>query len=183
MKSECNQLDRQRRRLVGLGVLCGLCVAWLLIERSVASSQLSAQESLVRQIRQMHSDAAAIRRMRLSPKLATERERPNDALLEEIRHALEEAAIPLDRWTRSTPSPATQVPDTAYKRLSTRIELEAVTLKQTALFLYALVDTNSALDVSRVKMSSGAQKGKADLHVVSDITYYIYAPHEATAVP
>ena len=139
-----NAAERSRWLALLLGLLAMLGL-WCWLEVRALSSQRDSHAALLAQVAQMNADVAEILSLRTAPRLATERERPNDELLEEIRVATERAGIASDHWIRNDPSPPVRIPRSPYKRLHTRLSFENVDLRQFVEFLYYLLDADRTL--------------------------------------
>jgi hypothetical protein len=129
------------------------------------------------QLERMSEDADNILRLRTVPRIAVERERPNDELLAEIRDAMERADIPEGHWIGNDPLPPVRIPQSPYKRLSTRIRFEALPLKGLVQFAFHLTRADPTLGISSLRL--GAPRGGDDNTWDVDMTlnYLIYSPY------
>jgi hypothetical protein len=170
--------DPSRTQLIAALGLAALLALWVWIEVRGLNSTRDSLRSAERQLSSMTEDAAVVARLRTAPKLATERERPNDDLLSQIREALKDAQVSLDRWKGNEPSPAVRVADTPYRRLDTRLSFEKVTMRQMVEFAHALARKDSTLRVTdfRLAAASGGDRGAWSAQLV--VSYLIYAPVE-----
>ncbi len=171
------QLKSNRRLATALSIGL-LLVLFCWIESRAVASKLDSHRSLRRQMARMENDSQAIQFLRSARRLATDRERPNDELLAEVKRAMEFAGISEQRWVRNDPAPPVRVPDSPYKKIQARLSFESVTLKQIISFVYDLVENNSALSLSNaiLSKSQGQLKGTWDTELT--LSYLIYAPIE-----
>lgn len=155
---------------------------WVWLEtRSLASKQ-DSHATLVRQVEEMNSDMLAVRNLRAAPRLATERQRPNDELLAEVRDAMGSAKMPAARWVGNDPSRPVRLPRTPYKRLSTRLAFEDVTLQELVTLSFFLVKSNPALNVSSVRLSAPMTAKSKNWSAELTVSYLIFAPFQNTGV-
>lgn len=164
-----------------------VCVAlllgmWVWLEARSLASKHDSHAALVRQVEEMNADMLAVRQLRAAPRLATERQRPNDELLAEVRGAMERAKVPAERWVGHDPSRPVRLPRTPYKRLSTRLAFEEVTLQELVTLSFFLVKKNPALTVSSVRLSAPIAVKKKHWSAELTISYLIYAPFQTTGV-
>ena len=165
-----------RRHLSVLAALALLAAAWCWIELRSLRSRRSAFESGVLQLTQMREDVAAIQSLQSAPRLAVDRERPNDELLAEIRQALTAASIPVEAWVGNEPAPPVRLAQTPYKQISLRLFLEGLSLRQLADFAVALSARTAGLSFPSVRLSPAAGADKAKWNADLKMTYLIYAP-------
>jgi len=175
-----------RRGRSGLVLLLAVGVAlaglWWLQRRALGSVRhtLAAQTSaLVR----MQADARRIELLRLAPRRAVERFKPNDELLAQIDRALQEAAVPRERWQDSIPQAPQRLADSPYTRHTTRLYFQNLDLRQATSFAYRLLETDPSLSVSSVRIAADRRTDKAATadhlptwHVDLAVSYLTYAP-------
>lgn len=164
---------------VSFALLLGM---WVWLEARSLASKHDSHAALVRQVEQMNADMLVVRRLRAAPRLATERQRPNDELLAEVRGAMDRAKMPAERWVGHDPSRPVRLPRTPYKRLSTRLAFEDVTLQELVTLSFFLVKNNPALNVSSVRLSAPPAAKKKNWSAELTISYLIYAPFQNTGV-
>lgn len=113
--------------IMGALSLVGL---WCWLEHRSLDAREQTYDSLRVQAAQMAADASTIAALSDAPRVAAERERPNDELLDQVRSALIKSNLPERNWIGNDPSNAVRVPKSSYKRLSTRLSFDDVTLEQ-----------------------------------------------------
>lgn len=166
----------QRRLGIATAIACTLGM-WCWVEARTLHARAGTYEALVTQIEGMARDAVVIESLKTAPLIAAEHERPNDELLAEVKDALDAAKIPLERWIGNDPAPAVRIPKSPYKRLSVRLTLDALTLRQLVQFAYQLADVNSSLHVSDLRLSVPQSRTNDTWNVEVTVSYLIYAPY------
>ena len=142
---------------------------------SIASVR-DTRDTGVRQLEQMRLDAKRIAALRQAPHAAAIRTHPNEELLGQLERALA-AAIDRSRWHNSIPQPPIRLPNSDYKKLTTRLYLETVTLKQLATFDHNLQSNDPALHVSAINLTKRhPDTPHFDLDLA--VSYLVYAPQE-----
>jgi len=129
------------------------------------------------QLERMTEDADGVLRLRTAPRIAVERERPNDELLAEIRDAMERADIPEDLWIGNDPLPPMRIPQSPYKRLATRLRFEALPLKGLVQFAFHLTHADPALSVSSLRLNAPRGRDDDTWDVDLTLSYLIYSPY------
>lgn len=167
--------DCSRQRLV---VLLGLLAVALLLcwlqARTMASTS-DAYEVAQRQLEQMRTDARQVLALREAPRSAVSRTRPNEELLGQIERSLAAANIDRDRWHDSVPQPASRLPKSNYKRLTTRVYFQEVTLKELAAFCHHLQQTDPTIQVSALSLTNrSADTDPYDAELA--VSYLVYEP-------
>jgi len=157
---------------------CALAVLWCWLAARTQASQVDRRDRLMTELQQMTQDAGRIASLREAPRLATERVRPNDELLSEVRASLEKAGIPLERWVGNDPAAPVRVPKSPYKRLAVRLLLENVMLRQLVQFAYDLTEQDGALSVPRIRLSAARAESEDAWDVDLTVAYLIYAPSQ-----
>lgn len=155
---------------------------WLWLETRSLASKHDSHAALVRQVEEMNADMLAVRRLRAAPRLATERQRPNDELLAEVRSAMDRSHMPAERWVGNDPSRPVRLPRTPYKRLSTRLAFEDVTLQELVTLSFFLVKHNPALRVSSVRLSAPVTAKAKNWSAELTVSYLIFAPFQNTDI-
>lgn len=176
MLNRISQHGPSRRLVIALSVCSLLALTGWLQHRSLRSAR-STHETLTRQVEQMSVDAARIETLRAAPRLATEREKPNEELLAQIRDSMIQAKIPIERWIGNEPSPAMRLPKSPYKRLHTRVSFESVPIKGLATFLYDIRARDPSLSVSRTRLSALNDHKNNEWDVEATLSYLLYSPH------
>ena len=170
--------NRNTRTRSALAICAVLCTAlWCWLEARGATSTRDSYLQAVRQTEQMSADVNRIQALRAVPQVATERLRPNDELLAEVREALERADLPTTLWIGNDPSQPVRVPKSSYKRLSTRLSFEDVTLRQLSAFSFHLLQQDPALSVSEVRLHAPRSELKGTWSAELTIGYLIYSPY------
>lgn len=165
-----------KARLGMLACLALLAALWCWLDYRGLRLQRDSHRSLVSQIERMNADAARIRVLRAAPRLATERERPNDDLLDQVRDAIEHARIPLARWIGNEPSAAVRIPRSPYRRLSTRFSFDGLTMRQLVEFVYQLTELDPSLSIPHVRIHAPASRQGSAWNVDLTLSYLIYSP-------
>ena len=167
-------INRKVTLIACLLLLLGL---WNWVEaRSLASKQ-NSHGALVGQIEQMHADVQRLKVLRGAPRAATDRERPNDELLAQIRDAMDRAGMPAKRWIGNDPALPVRVPRSPYKRLSTRLSFERVTLPDLVTFAFYLTENDRALRISHIRLVAPRGDDPETWTAELTITYLIYSPY------
>ena len=119
----------------------------------------------------MRADAARIQALSAAPHRATERKRPTDDLLAAVESALQRADISLDRWQDSVPQPLQQVPDSPYKRLTTRLYFDNLTQRQITSFTHHLLTADPSLTISSLRLTAPRQGNRTAWNIDVDASY------------
>jgi len=170
--------DVKRPLILALGC-CALLGAWCWIEASILESRGSSYRSLVKQLEQMSVDSARVRSLRAQPRLATERERPNDELLAQIQQAMTVANIPASHWVGNDPTQPVRVSRSPYRRLAVRLMFEDLTLRQLVQFAYHLTQMDTALSIPRLRLSAPLGTQTDAWNVDLSLSYLIYSPFQS----
>lgn len=155
---------------VGLASLC-----WFASARSLASTQ-DNYSTMHQQIKQMDADVREIERLKHAPQKATDRERANDELIAQVNAALDAAKISYEHWNDHTPYPAVRIPQTPYKRLSTRLSFTDLSLRELSTFLFSLIDADASLSLSQLHLSAPRTADKENWNIDLTLSYYIFTP-------
>ena len=158
--------------------VCILLVAWCWVEARCLASRRDSYRVLLAQIEQMSLDAEKIELLRTAPRLATERERPNDELTAEIRDAMAAVNIPVERWIGNDPLSPVRVPRSPYKRLSVRLLFEELSLRQLVEFSYHLIYTDRTLTIPYLRLFAPHARKDEMWNVDMSLTYLIYSPYD-----
>ena len=170
-----NWPDFKRRMTVVLSV-CALLGTWCWVEARSLDSKRDSHQVMLAQTAQMNLDAERIGSLRAAPQLATERARPNDELLAEVRACLAAANVPLEHWIGNDPSPSVRVPRSPYKRLSVRLLFERLDLRQLVQFAYHLTEMNRALSIPYLRLFAPHDRQQDTWNVDMSVSYLIYSP-------
>lgn len=175
-KSPENPRDGNHRFLAVCASFCILAALGCWLESRAVRSHKSSHASLVGEIEQMAKDAAQIKALRAAPRLATERVRPNDELLQEVRDAIKASGMASEKWIASDPVPAVRMPQTPYKLLSIRLTFAGVTLRRLVAFAHHLNRTNPAIGISHLRLSSPHDSNDEIWDAELTLSYLIYSP-------
>lgn len=150
-------------------------VAWTGVQwgqfRSVQDTVSTAGDRLL----QMKTDAAAIQALRQAPETASDRARTNQELLGVVEQSLSAANISRENWQDSVPQPPRPVPNSPYRRATTRLYLDRLSLQQLAALSFDLQRRDETLSVSAIEVTRHAQEsGVYDVELA--VSYLIYAP-------
>jgi hypothetical protein len=159
---------------------CLILLLWCWLGHRSLRTARSTHVSLVAQIEQMRADAQRIELLRTAPRIASERARPNDELLAQVRNALEAAQIPLDKWIGNEPDPAVRVPQSAYKRIGTRLSFEDVDLKSLVTFIHCMLSADPSLSITRMRLTAPSDTDTNFWDADLAISYLIYSPTRGT---
>ena len=96
----------------------------------------------------MRADVLSIQRLQVAPRAAASRTRPNEELLDQVQQSISSAGIDRTQWHDSIPQPGVRVSGSDYKRLTTRLYFDSITLRQLAAFAYHLQANDPTLLVS-----------------------------------
>ena len=164
---------RSRILLVVLG--CAACLLlWILQGRSLQTTR-AAYLAQFEQATLMRSDAAYIRAMQAAPRLAVDRERPNDALLAQIQGGIEAAGIPVSDWVANEPHAPMRIPQTPFKKMALTCVLQNVSLRQISLLLHQLTTGDPSLLITQLRLTTG-NTAPERWNATLSIAYHIYAP-------
>ena len=170
--------DCSRQRLVVLlGFLAvSLLLCWL--QARTLASTADAYEVVQRQLEQMRADARQVLALCEAPRSAVSRTRPNEELLAQIEHSLAAANIDRSHWHDSMPQPATRLPKSNYKRLTTRVYFQNVTLKELTTFCHHLQQADPTLQVTALALTNrSADTNAYDVELA--VSYLVYEPGQA----
>ena len=156
---------------------CLVLTAWCYVDSRRLESRHHSYQTLLAQVRQMGLDAARIQSLRTAPRLATERERPNDELIAEVHDSMTAADIPPGCWVGNDPAPTVRVPRSPYKRLTVRLLLEELNLRQLVRFAYHLNELDSAISIPRIRLFAPHDRHGNTWNVDLSLSYLIYAPY------
>lgn len=164
---------RQRVLLLAglLALACLLCWSEWGALGSVQDTYAVAQ----RQLEQMRVDASRIEALRETPQSAAGRTRANEELLAQVERALRAAGIERGRWHDSIPQPPSRMAKTDYKRFTTRLYFDGVTLRQVAGFAHHLKSNDPTLQVSALTLTN-RQLETPHFEVDLAVSYLVYAP-------
>lgn len=158
----------------GLGAVLALG-CW--VAAGALASQRDSYHTLLRQIAQMHEDADRIRDLRAAPRTAVERVRPDDEFLQEIRGAVADARIPIERWVANDPAPLARIPQSPYQRATVRLSFVSLTLRQLAGFAHFLAQRNAAVHISQLRLTAPRSAAAQEWDVAISLSYLIYSPY------
>ena len=170
-------LNRKAASIAGLLLLLGV---WNWVEARALTSKWNSHAELLDQIEQMNADVQRLKALRAAPRSATDRERPKDELLAQIRDAIHNAAMPKERWIGNDPALPVRVPRSPYKRLTTRLSFEQVTLHDLVTFAYYLNEGDRALNVSDIRLVAPRGDKKDTWNADISVSYLIYSPYQQT---
>jgi len=156
----------------GILVLAGVVCWW---QYRALTSIRDVHDTAHRQVGQMRSDAAGIRRLRNAPRSAVSRTRENEELIAQVEQAITAANIDRSRWQETIPMPAQRIDNGDYKRQTTRISLRDIELRQLATFAHALETRDPTLRVSGVNVSNRSPESPF-YDVELTVSYLVYGP-------
>ena len=164
----------RHRSVLLSGLLIAACLfCWL--ERRALSSVRDTFATATHQLDQMRADVLSIQRLQEAPRAATSRTRPNEELLDQVQQALSSADIDRTKWHDSIPQPGVRVPGSDYKRLTTRLYFDSVTLRQLAAFVHHLQANDPTLRIAGLNLTS-PHSDRPDFDVEVAVSYLVYAP-------
>lgn len=158
--------------LVGLLAVAGM-FGWL--QWRVLASTRDTYATALGQLNQMRTDARRIETLRETPRAAVGRSRANEELLAQVEQSLAAAGMDRTKWHDSIPQPPVRLSNSDYKRLSTRLYFEDVTLKELAAFAYDLQSSDPTLRVSAVNLTN-RHPDSPEFDVDVAISYRVFAP-------
>lgn len=165
-------------QLVVISAACAIAGLWLMVESRAARSKRDSHASTVTQIDRMTTDAETIRGLRIAPRIATERERPNDELLAEVATAMKSAQVDPGHWIGNAPFAPIRLPGTPYKRLGTRMTFQGLDMHGIVDLAQRLTSSNASLSVSELRLSAPRDPNDKTWNVVMTVSYLIYSPHQ-----
>ena len=169
-----DQAQRKQRSLILVGVL-SIVMAFVWLQWRALASTNDTYETALAQLDQMRADVLRIQSLRQVPQAAAGRPRRNEELLAQVERALEAAGIDHAHWHDSIPQPPVRLPKSDYKRLTTRLYFEDVTLWQLAAFAHHLEAADPTLAVSAVNITNRRLEG-SDYDVDLAVSYLVYNP-------
>lgn len=164
-----------RQRLILLAGLLALAGLALWFQSRALASTRDTHATALRRLDQMRTDAQRIKTLRQTPKSAASRTRANEELLAQVERSLAAADIDRTHWHDSIPQPPIRLPNSDYKRLTTHLYFESVTLRQLATFGHNLQARDPTLHISALNLTNRHPDNPtydADLAV----SYLVYAP-------
>jgi len=167
----------QVRRIVPVLAVGLLLASWTWLDARRLASKRDSLQTITAKIEEMQADVAQIKSLRTAPRRATERERPNDELLEEIRDALTAARISAEHWIGNEPSQPVRTTGSQYKRLNTRLLFEDIGLEELVRFVHALIEHNPALSASQLRLYMPHGRAGDTWNVDMTVSYLIYSPY------
>ena len=166
------------RRVVMLG---GLVAVTALLAGMRWRALASAEDTLrvaVAEFDRMQVDVQAIRALRQAPVTASSRERTNQELLAQVEEAM--AAVGVDRtnWLDSVPQPPVQLPGSDYKKLTTRLYFEHLTMRQIAALSVELKRQDPTLSASSLSVSAGPSDSPG-FRMELALAYLVFSPRSS----
>ena len=155
------------------GLIAGLA-CWL-GQRSLTSAKEELADSIGR-TQQMQADAVQIETLRIAPRLATERVRPNDELIAQVEAAMGAANLPPKHWVANDPAPAVRIPRSPYQQMTVRLSLEDVSLRQVVEFAHALLDKDPGLSIPRLRLTASPKDATDLWNADVGLAYLVYSP-------
>lgn len=175
IRQQSNSPQRQATAILA-GLLAIAClVAWFQ-GRSLASTR-DTHYTALRQLEQMSADAERIIALRQAPKSATSRRRANEELLAQIERALATAGIDRSQWHDSIPQPPIRLPNSDYKKLTTRLYFQAITPRQLAAFSHHLESTDPTLRLTALNLTN-RHHDSPNYDIDLAVSYLVYAPQQ-----
>jgi len=170
----------QRSRVQPHWFVAGACLLlsiWSWTAATATDAKRHRHRNLVEETERMSADASRIEQLRTAPRLASDRERPNDELLAQVRDALTTSGIGLEHWIGNDPTPSARIPKTPYKRMSVRVRMEDLSMRQLVLFAYHLTSADPTISISSLHLSGPS--GRSDDLWNADVTlsYLLFSPH------
>ena len=169
------RIAQQRATLLSAALVL-VCLTYWLQWRDLGSVR-HTHNTAVGQLKQMRADAGRILSLRQRPRAAAGRSRPNEELLAQIERSLAAAAIDRSKWHDSVPQPPARLPKSDYKRLTTRLYFEDITLRELAVFAHHLRAGDSTVSFSAIDLTNK----RPDLpcyDVDLAVSYLVYAPQD-----
>lgn len=167
--------DPRSRRLLTLGGLVAVAALLAGLQWRALGSVEDTYQVAIAQLDQMREDIQVIRGLRQAPVTASSRARTNQELLAQVEQALSATGIDRAAWLDSVPQPPAQLPQSDYKRMTTRLYFEHLGLRQLTVFALELQRRDPTLMISAVNLSSREPESAAfDIELA--VTYRVFAP-------
>lgn len=158
-----------RQRFLCLVAGCSVLAAVAWLEHRSLNRLHSAQQSKITALLHMRRDARRIAALSSVPQMAAEKTRANEELLGQVESALQKAGINAEKWLDSVPQHPQPLGDSSYRRVSTRLFLEDVTLERLTVFAHTLVDRDPSLSITALQLTAPgddtADRWRVDLTV------------------
>ena len=165
----------RRERVVLLSGLLALACMLCWWQWGALASTRHTYATALEQLQRMRADSQAIEKLRRVPQAAAGRMRPKDELLGQVERSLSGAGIDQTKWHDSIPQNPVRLPKRDYRRLTTRLYFEGITLRQLAAFSYDLQTQDPTLRVSAINLTNRRPETE-DYDVDLAVSYLIYAP-------
>ena len=159
-------------------ILAGTLIVACLVGGLQWRSLRSARDTLTvarGQLTRMRADVAAIMTLRDRPRSAVGRTRPHETLLAQVEQALSASQIDRSHWRDSIPQPPVRLPKSDFRRMTTSLELESITMRQIATFAHELKTNDPTLGVTGLRLTN-RHEDRPEFDVEVDISYLVYAP-------
>jgi len=175
MSNAANYQWKQRRRDRLLASALALALVWSYLQWRQCSSLRDTLDTAAARLRQMQTDAVAIQTLREAPKRATDRVRSSQELLGIVEQSLAAATIDRAQWQDSVPQPLRQIPSTPFRKATTKLYLDRLTMRQLAELTFDLQRRDPTLAVSGIDLgASGTDNGQYNVELV--VSYLIFMP-------
>lgn len=183
MEHKANWPGSRLNRWAMISGALAAAMLWCWVESRALVSARSSYASAQRQLREMRADAAAIASLRSAPRCATDRERPNDELLDLVRKAISAVDMPPDAWIANDPAEPMRIPQLPYKRLEVRIGFAELTLRHIVQFACKLIELDPTLSIPRVRLTGASKEATDRWNVDLTVQYLIYSPYQDGSRP
>ncbi len=174
VQSDLQPQRSRRRALYALGTLCLLLLVACWFQSRALGSLENRHAAQTQSLRQMRADVERITMLSSAPRGANDHRRSSEELLSELEAALGEVGIPLSRWQDSVPRQPQQVPGSEYQQVATRLYFDELSLEEIVKFAHRLVEQDTSLFVSSVRVSAGRGKNTQAWSVELTVTYLVY---------
>jgi len=163
-------------RLLFAGCLCLILGLWCWWGGRNLQSRQGYYHTLSKEVLQMNNDVARIKTLREAPRLATEREKPNEQLLDQVRQAMEDSEISRDLWSDNFPTQLMRIPKSDYMRLGVNLSFTRLSMQNLVSLVFHLTQGDPSLSVPKLKLTASQQQSHKVWDVNLILSYLIYSP-------
>ncbi len=128
--------------------------------------------------------AERIKQLRKQPELARAQAIERPELVRQIETVARAVQLPARSLNRIHPEPPLRISNSAFQRVSVRLALQDVTIKQLTRFLYQITDSYPSLKVGSCRIA--APRNDRDQNMWNAdvvLTYLVYSPHDKLSAP
>lgn len=170
--------DPRTRRLMILGGVVAVAALLAGMQWRTLASVQDTYRVAAAELDQMREDVLAITGLRQVPVTALSRQRTNQELLAQVEKALAAASADRASWLDSVPQPPVQMPGSDYRKLTTRLYFENLSLQQLTLFALELERQDPTLEVSGLNITN-RRLDAPGFDVELGAAYLVFSPHSS----